>query len=95
MPSARAAVYDGAARHARLRLMPPAIQARRHKPGFALQTEMARIFRAMQLAALALPLLAIILQLGNSISVKEMLLLLLASVCLFWIGRLLEGYAAR
>ena len=56
---------------------------------------MARIFRAMQHVALVLPPLAIFLQLGNRISVREMLLILLAAVCLFWLGRLLEGYAAR
>jgi hypothetical protein len=56
---------------------------------------MARLFRGMQHVALVLPPLAMLLQLANSISVKEMLLLVLAAVCLFWIGRLLEGYAAR
>lgn len=56
---------------------------------------MVRLFRAMQHVALVLPPLAIFLQLANAISVKEMLLFLLAAVSLFWIGRLLEGYAAR
>jgi hypothetical protein len=66
-----------------------------HTTVYPLRPPMARLFRGMQHVALVLPPLAMLLQLANSISVKEMLLLVLAAVCLFWIGRLLEGYAAR
>jgi hypothetical protein len=46
-----------------------------------------------QLAGLTLPALAIILELQHAISLGQMLVMLLASVCCFWIGRLLEAYA--
>ncbi len=49
--------------------------------------------RLAQLAGLTLPALAIILELQHAISLGQMLVMLLASVCCFWIGRLLEAYA--
>jgi hypothetical protein len=42
---------------------------------------------------LAMPPLGIIMQLSETISLGQMLTMLLAAVCLFWIGRLVEGYA--
>jgi len=46
-----------------------------------------------QVAALVALPLAIILQLQNAIDLRTMLAILLAGVCLFYIGRLVEGYA--
>ena len=51
--------------------------------------------RGLQLAALlALPL-AMMLQVTDAISVKQMLTLWIAGAALFWIGRIVEGYAIR
>jgi hypothetical protein len=49
--------------------------------------------RLGQFAGLTLPALAIVLELQHAISLGQMLVMLLASVCCFWIGRLLEAYA--
>jgi hypothetical protein len=49
--------------------------------------------RAMQMLGLAVAPLAIFLQLNRTISVAQLLLMGLAAFCLFWIGRILEGYA--
>lgn len=43
---------------------------------------------------LAVPPLSIVLQLAGSISQGQMLAMLLASVCLFGIGRITEGYGS-
>jgi hypothetical protein len=45
------------------------------------------------MVALALPPLAIVLQLNESISLGKMLIMLVVAVCLFWLGRIVEGYA--
>ena len=53
----------------------------------------------MQMAGLALGPLAIVLQMMTDqlgrplISVKELLVAGVAALCLFWIGRIVEGYA--
>lgn len=49
--------------------------------------------RLAQFAGLVLPALAVILELNRSISLGQMLVMLLAAVCCFWIGRIVEGYA--
>jgi hypothetical protein len=49
--------------------------------------------RGLQFLGLALPPLAILMQLSESISLGQMLTMLVASVCLFGIGRIVEGYA--
>lgn len=49
--------------------------------------------RVLQHAALALPPLSILLQLTSTISLGQMLVMLVASVSAFYLGRLLEGYA--
>ena len=49
--------------------------------------------RIGQFLGLALPALAIILELNHAISLGQMLMLLVAAVCCFWIGRILEGYS--
>lgn len=50
--------------------------------------------RTLQKVGLFLPPAGILLQLSDGLTVKQMLLLLVASVCLFLIGRIVEGYAA-
>ena len=47
----------------------------------------------LQLVGLILPPLGILLQLGSVISTGKMLTMLVAAVCLFFIGRILEGYS--
>jgi hypothetical protein len=54
---------------------------------------MHTIGRLGQLIGLVLPAMAVVLQLNRSISPGQMLTLLVFSVCSFWIGRILEGYA--
>jgi hypothetical protein len=55
---------------------------------------MRGVGRNLQLLGLAVPPLAILLQLTNSISLGQMLAMLVASVCLFGIGRIFEGYGS-
>ena len=52
------------------------------------------IGKAGQLVGLGMPLFAIILELNHRISLGQMLVMLVASVCCFSIGRILEGFAA-
>ena len=54
---------------------------------------MRSIGRAMQLLGLAIGPLAIFLQLAQRISVGQLLLMGLAALCLFYIGRIVEGYS--
>lgn len=54
---------------------------------------MRRIGRACQLVALLGLPLAIPLQLVGAIDLRQMLALMAASFCLFYLGRLIEGYA--
>jgi hypothetical protein len=54
---------------------------------------MRAIGRAGQWLGLALPALAVVLELNRSISLGQMLVMLVAAVSCFWIGRILEGYA--
>lgn len=49
--------------------------------------------RSLQFLSLAVPPLSIFLQLTNAISLGQMLMMLVASVCCFGIGRIMEGYA--
>lgn len=51
------------------------------------------IGRLGQMIGLAVPPVAILLQLNQSISLGQMLMMLLFAACAFWIGRILEGYA--
>ena len=48
--------------------------------------------RTLQLLGLGVPPLAIVLQLSETISLGQMLTMLVTAVCLFWIGRIVEGY---
>jgi hypothetical protein len=54
---------------------------------------MRSLGRTMQLLGLAFPPLAMFLQLSEAITLGQMLTILLASVCSFGIGRIIEGYA--
>jgi hypothetical protein len=47
----------------------------------------------MQKGALGLLPLAILLELARAISLGQMLVALVFFFCLFWIGRIVEGYA--
>ncbi len=52
-----------------------------------------RLFgKTSQRLGLILPAFAIILELNHTISLGQMLMVLVVSVCLFGIGRILEGY---
>ena len=54
---------------------------------------MRHLGRGLQLVGLGVPPLGIFMQLSESISLGQMLVMLVAGVCLFWMGRLVEGYA--
>jgi hypothetical protein len=54
---------------------------------------MAAIGRLGQFLGLAIPAVAVLLELNRAISLGQMLVMLVAAVCCFWIGRILEGYA--
>jgi hypothetical protein len=49
--------------------------------------------KVMQVLGLVVPPLAIVLQLSETVTLGQMLTMLVAAVCLFWIGRITEGYA--
>ena len=51
------------------------------------------IGRAGQWLGLTVPAVAVLLELNHRISLGQMLMMLVAAVCCFWIGRILEGYA--
>jgi hypothetical protein len=46
--------------------------------------------RLLQIAGLVVPLLAIFAQLEGRISVGQLLMFLVAAMCLFWIGSLVQ-----
>jgi hypothetical protein len=55
-----------------------------------------RLFgRLLQFLALVAPPLSIVLQLREAIKANTMLVMLVAAVSLFYIGRLVEGYGSR
>ncbi len=49
--------------------------------------------RLGQLLGLGIPAVAIVLELNHAISLGQMLMMLVAAVCCFWIGRIIEGYS--
>jgi hypothetical protein len=49
--------------------------------------------RGMQILGLVVPPLAMVMQLSDAISLGQMLTILVAAVCCFGIGRIVEGYA--
>jgi len=52
------------------------------------------IGRLGQMLGLVIPALAVVLELNHSISLGRMLVMLVAAICCFWIGRILEGLAS-
>ena len=56
---------------------------------------MRSLGRLLQIVALALPVVAIALQLGGAMKANAMLSLAFGALCLFYLGRLIEGYSAR
>ena len=52
------------------------------------------IGRLLQWIGLAMPLLAIFLQLPLAISLGQMLMMALGGLAAFWLGRIIEGYAS-
>lgn len=54
---------------------------------------MRALGRLCQFLGLTLPAAAIIAELNHTISLGQMLVMLVAAVCCFAIGRILEGYA--
>ncbi|MEX0977558.1 MAG: hypothetical protein WDZ48_01825 [Pirellulales bacterium] len=49
--------------------------------------------RLLQIVGLAVPPLSIVMELSSAISQGQMLAMLVASVCCWGIGRIIEGYA--
>ena len=49
--------------------------------------------RLLQIVGLTLPPLSIMLQLSNAIGLGPMLTMLVASISMFYLGRIIEGYA--
>ncbi|HVT30393.1 MAG TPA: hypothetical protein VHE81_20450 [Lacipirellulaceae bacterium] len=56
---------------------------------------MYTLARVLQIAGLTIPLVAIVAQLSNSISVGALLGFLVVSVILFYMGRLLQSDGGR
>jgi hypothetical protein len=54
---------------------------------------MRAVGRLGQMLGLIIPAFAVILELGGTIRLGQMLVMLVTAVCCFTIGRLLEGYA--
>ncbi|MBI2824864.1 MAG: hypothetical protein HYX69_09275 [Planctomycetia bacterium] len=54
---------------------------------------MRGVGRLLQIAGLVAPILAIALQVAGQLSVGKMLVMAVAAIALFYIGRILEGYA--
>ena len=54
---------------------------------------MRAIGRCGQFVGLVIPAIAIVLELGHTISLGQMLVMLVAAVCCFAIGRILESLA--
>lgn len=53
---------------------------------------MRSIAKLLQLVGLVLPPVSILLQLQQTITLSTMLVMLVAAVSAFWLGRILEGY---
>ena len=49
--------------------------------------------RGLQLLGLLLPPAAIVLELLDAVSLGQMLVILVAGVSVFWIGRIVDGYS--
>jgi hypothetical protein len=49
--------------------------------------------RGLQLLGLFLPPAAIVLELVHAVSLGQMLIILVAGISVFWIGRIVDGYS--
>jgi hypothetical protein len=56
-------------------------------------SSMRGLGRGLQVLGLVLPPLAMVMQLAEAVSLGQMLTMLLAAVCCFGIGRIVEGYS--
>lgn len=56
---------------------------------------MRTLGRSLEVLGLVLPPLAVIFQLAERISLGQMLIMLVSAVCLFGIGRIVEGYVGQ
>jgi len=56
---------------------------------------MAVLGRLGQFLGLSIPAVAILLELNHAITLGQMLVMLVAALCCFWIGRIVEAYARR
>ncbi len=54
---------------------------------------MRHVGKLLQLVALGMPVVAIGLQIADRLSVSRMLVIAVAAFSLFYIGRIIEGYA--
>ncbi len=68
---------------------------RRTKPSDCRRTSVRTIGRLMQIVGLVLPVLAILMQITERITIGKMLVMAVAAISMFYIGRLMEGYAQR
>ncbi len=63
------------------------------RDGFPMESSrMAALGRFGQFLGLAIPAVAVLLELNRAISLGQMLVMLVAAICCFWIGRIVEGY---
>ena len=62
---------------------------------FAKEKNVRGMGRLMQLAGLTLPIVAVLMQVTDQLSVGRMLVMAVAAISLFYIGRILEGYARQ
>ncbi|MEX0713074.1 MAG: hypothetical protein WD278_12035 [Pirellulales bacterium] len=56
---------------------------------------MRTLGRSLEVLGLILPPLAMIFQLAERISLGQMLIMLVSAICLFGIGRIVEGYGGK
>jgi hypothetical protein len=56
---------------------------------------MAVLGRLGQFLGLSIPAVAILLELNHAITLGQMLVMLVAALCCFWIGRIVEAYTRR
>jgi hypothetical protein len=76
------------------RLLPPGAADSPPDRMFSSEAEsMAVIGRLGQFLGLVIPAVAILLELNHTISLGQMLVMLVVALCCFWIGRIVEGYA--
>jgi len=62
-------------------------------PPFPENDPMAVLGRLGQFLGLSIPAVAILLELNHAITLGQMLVMLVAALCCFWIGRIVEAYS--